>query len=306
MATPSSVKESEFKSFCFLFLYKIKFKIFNAHGSIVNMALIIFTDLDGTLLNQEDYDYKPALPMLEQLKQKGIPVIPVTSKTRAEVEGLRQEIGLTDPFIVENGSAVFIPKDECRFVVSEANPKGNYDLKLFGCTYAEAREGLKAVAGKIGESLRGFGDLSEAEIQSLTGLPLEEVKLAKTREFTEPFVTPRHLPMEKIEQAAANYDFRVLVGDRFSHLIGKNAGKGRAVKWLMETYQAITTEKVVTVGLGNSPNDLEMLETVDIPIVIASRQGVHPGLANKNWQIAPSPGSQGWAEALVDICERWL
>lgn len=269
------------------------------------MALIIFTDLDGTLLNQEDYDYTPALGMLEQLKQKRIPVIPVTSKTRAEVEGLRQEIGLKDPFIVENGSAVFIPKDECRFVVSKASSKGNYYLKLLGCTYAEAREGLRAVAGELGESLRGFGDLSETEIQSLTELPLEEVRLAKTREFTEPFVTPHHLPTEKIERAAAQYNFRVLVGDRFSHLIGNNAGKGRAVRWLMETYQsAAAASKVVTVGLGNSPNDLEMLETVDIPIVIASRKGVHPGLATKGWQIAPSPGSQGWAEAVAGICER--
>jgi mannosyl-3-phosphoglycerate phosphatase len=267
------------------------------------MALIIFTDLDGTLLNQEDYDYTPALGMLEQLKQKRIPVIPVTSKTRAEVEGLRQEIGLKDPFIVENGSAVFIPRGDRRFVFSEANQEDDYYLELLGCTYAEAREGLRAVAGDLGESLRGFGDLSETEIQSLTGLPLEEVKLAKTREFTEPFVTPHHLPTGKIERAAAKYNFRVLVGDRFSHLIGSNAGKGRAVKWLMETYQPAEAEKLVTVGLGNSPNDLEMLETVDIPIVIASRKGVHPGLATKGWQIAPSPGSQGWAEAVAGICE---
>ncbi|MBE9168749.1 HAD-IIB family hydrolase [Pleurocapsales cyanobacterium LEGE 06147] len=267
------------------------------------MTLIIFTDLDGTLLNQEDYDYTPALAMLAQLKQKGIPVIPVTSKTRAEVEGLRQEIGLEDPFIVENGSAVFIPKDEYRFVVSQENQEGDYYLELLGCTYAKAREGLKIVAEDLGESLRGFGDLSAIEIQSLTGLSLEEVKLAKTREFTEPFVTPSHIPMEKIEQTAAKYNFRVLVGDRFSHLIGKSAGKGRAVRWLMENYKSATAKKVVTVGLGNSPNDLEMLETVDIPIVIVSSKGVHPGLTEKGWQIAPSPGSQGWAEAVADICE---
>lgn len=267
------------------------------------MALIIFTDLDGTLLNQEDYDYKPALAMLEQLKQKRIPVIPVTSKTRAEVEGLRQKIGLKDPFIVENGSAIFIPKDDSRFVFPQATQKNDYYLQLLGCTYREARKGLKVLATDLGESLRGFGDLSETEIQSLTGLPLEEVKLAKTREFTEPFVTPHHLPTEKIERVAAKHNFRVLVGDRFSHLIGSSAGKGRAVKWLMKTYQSAEAEKVVMVGLGNSPNDLEMLETVDIPIVIASRQGVHPGLAKKGWQVAPSPGSQGWAEAIADICQ---
>jgi mannosyl-3-phosphoglycerate phosphatase len=83
------------------------------------MAAILFTDLDGTLLNGETYDYQAVLPALETLKQKGIPVIPVTSKTRAEVETLIQTVGITDPFVVENGSAIFIPRDTCPFALPE-------------------------------------------------------------------------------------------------------------------------------------------------------------------------------------------
>jgi mannosyl-3-phosphoglycerate phosphatase len=244
--------------------------------------------------------------MVNKLKAKNIPVIPVTSKTRAEVEGLRQAIGLKDPFIVENGSGIFVPSGDRRFFDSQEIPKKEYQVQILGCTYQEAREGLKTVKRELGEDLQGFGDLTEAEIQSLTGLPLEEVKLAKTREFTEPFVTPRHLPTEKIEQTADQYGFRVLVGDRFSHLLGTRAGKGKAVQWLIQNYQSLNqTESLVTVGLGNSPNDLEMLETVDIPIIIASKKGVHPDLATKGWEVPSSPGSQGWAEAVASICQRF-
>ncbi|MCU0535678.1 MAG: HAD-IIB family hydrolase, partial [Hydrococcus sp. Prado102] len=64
------------------------------------MKFLIFTDLDGTLLNQDDYAYEAAIPVLEKLKTQQIPVVPVTSKTRQEVETLRQEIKLEDPFIV--------------------------------------------------------------------------------------------------------------------------------------------------------------------------------------------------------------
>lgn len=263
------------------------------------MSLIIFTDLDGTLLNQEDYNYQAAVPVLERLKTLQIPVIPVTSKTRSEVEFLRQEIGLSDPFIVENGSGIFIPVDDRRFPIGDRSQSGEYYLQLLGCTYVEARLGLAKVAASLGENLRGFGDLSAAEVEKLTGLPVEEVKLAQAREFTEPFVTPSHFDSETIAKVAATEGFRVLVGDRFSHLIGAGAGKGKAVQWLMKNYRSTESDRqVTTIGLGNSPNDLEMLEAVDIPIVISSRQGVHPGLKDRGWQVPSSPGSQGWAEAI--------
>ncbi len=265
--------------------------------------LFVFTDLDGTLLNQEDYDYQPALPAIAKIKAQNIPIIPVTSKTRAEVAQLCQDIGLTDPFIVENGSGIFIPQEDHRFDTSEATKMGDYYVKTLGCTYIEARAGLKIIQSEVRiNNLKGFGDLAETDIQKLTGLTIKEVRQAKNREFTEPFVTPKDIAPEKIETTAAEYGFRVLIGDRFCHLIGAEAGKGRAVNWLLQQYKStVAPSNITTVGLGNSPNDLEMLEAVDIPIVIGSKKGVHPGLANRNWKVPNSNGSKGWAEAIEDI-----
>ncbi|GAB4230601.1 MAG: mannosyl-3-phosphoglycerate phosphatase-related protein [Stanieria sp.] len=272
------------------------------------VRLIIFTDLDGTLLNQEDYDYRPAIPILNQLNKQQIPVIPVTSKTRSEVEGLRQQIGLSDPFIVENGSGIFIPQSSSNcWKVVETSQINQYHLHCLGCSYTKAREGLNQIAADLGEKLEGFGDFSPEKIQFLTLLPPEEAKLAKQREFTEPFITPKQIDAKIVEDTAAKYGFRVLLGDRFSHLIDAQAGKGKAVRWLMSNYQLLAeNEEVITVGLGNSPNDLEMLEVVDIPIVIASARGVHPGLVSRGWQVASAPGSQGWAKAVTTICEQYL
>ena len=262
--------------------------------------LIIFTDLDGTLLNQDDYRYDAALPMLSKLKEKQIPVIPVTSKTRAEVEVFRKEIGLSDPFIVENGSGIFIPQNDPRFNLADATIQGEYNLKLLGCTYQEARQGLDKVAQTLGKNLQGFGDLSGQEIVNLTGLSLQAANLAKTREFSEPFVTPTNLEANAIEAAVTTNGFKVVVGDRFSHLIGINSGKGKALNWLMENYQS-QGEKIVTVGLGNSPNDLAMLENVEIPLIIPGRAGIHPGLEGRQWKVAPFPGCKGWAAVLEEI-----
>ena len=73
------------------------------------MRLAIFTDLDGTLLDHDTYEWSPARPMLDRIREEGWPLVFVTSKTRAEVEGLRTEMEVDEPFIVENGAAAFFP-----------------------------------------------------------------------------------------------------------------------------------------------------------------------------------------------------
>ena len=47
-------------------------------------AVVVFTDLDGTLMDHDSYDVAPAKPALDALAARSIPVVPVTSKTRAE------------------------------------------------------------------------------------------------------------------------------------------------------------------------------------------------------------------------------
>jgi len=270
--------------------------------------LIIFTDMDGTLLDSEDYSYAPALPMLRRLQAAGIPVIPVTSKTRAEVETFCGALNITDPFIVENGSGVFFPQDYSKFQLPPGEPWQGYHLVQFGCTYAEARTGLAAIAQTLNTELQGFGDLSIIELLQLTGLSELDAHQAKAREFTEPFITPKDIPAADIKQAGSTHGFRIVVGDRFSHLIGHHAGKGIAAQKLTQLYQsALPTETpITTIGLGNSPNDLDMLEVVDIPIIVPGKQGPHPGLVGRNWQVAPAPGPQGWAKVLEQVCDGVL
>jgi mannosyl-3-phosphoglycerate phosphatase len=265
---------------------------------------IIFTDLDGTLLNTETYSYQAALPTLQRLRELQIPVVPVTSKTRAEVEQLRQDIGLMDcPFIVENGSAVYIPRHQSLFQLPEGEEADDYSILLLGCTYVTARAALKAIAMGLGRPLKGFGDWTVEQIAQLTGLTNAAAKQAKAREFTEPFMTPKNVTPDTLRDAVEDMGFRVVIGDRFSHLIGGEAGKGRAVHQLVELYQAALAppQPVTTIGLGNSPNDLDMLENVDHPIVLPGKDGPHPQLADRGWTIAPAPAPEGWQMAVEAV-----
>jgi HAD superfamily hydrolase (TIGR01484 family) len=85
--------------------------------------LIIFTDLDGTLLDYSTYSFEPALPALQLLKERDIPFIICSSKTKKEIEYYRKKIGNNHPFISENGGGIFIPKGYFMFEVQNSyNP----------------------------------------------------------------------------------------------------------------------------------------------------------------------------------------
>jgi mannosyl-3-phosphoglycerate phosphatase len=270
-------------------------------------APIAFTDLDGTLLGQEDYRYDAALPIIDRLKTEAIPLIPVTSKTRGEVADLREAIALSDPFIVENGSGIFIPAGDKRFPIKEGDGQENYRLLQLGTTYPEARGGLRQLELHLGTKLSGFGDLSVTDIQRLTGLPPEDARRAKQRDFSEPFITPQNIPTSQIEKAVRELGWQVVIGDRFSHLIGADAGKGEAVRKLLDSYQKTLGDRpILSIGLGNSPNDLPMLAAVDLAIVLPGKKGIHPGLRGRGWQIAPFPAPEGWAEVLREILDNKL
>jgi mannosyl-3-phosphoglycerate phosphatase len=274
--------------------------------AIVEIAmtpLLLFTDLDGTLLNGEDYRYDAAVPLLNRLQSRQIPVIPVTSKTRSEVESLIQAIGLTGPFVVENGSAIFIPRETCPFPLPAGEDDGPYRVVQLGVAYVMARAGLKAIAQEIGRPLKGFGDLSVEQIQHLTGLAEPDAKQAKQRSFTEPFMTPKNVDSARLTAAVADMGFQVVVGDRFSHLIGPEAGKGRAVEQLVALYRPLLPSgtPLTTVGLGNSPNDIDMLEHTDLAIVLPGPDGPHPRLSDRGWRIAPQPAPEGWVAAVEAV-----
>ena len=150
------------------------------------LQLVIFTDLDGSLLNHEDYSFAAARPSIERIKRAGIPLIITTSKTRLEVERLQEEMGVGEPFIVENGGGIFFPHGYRNLMINKGEWEEDYTLICIGARYSMIRLFLEKIGPRL--DIKGFGDLTVEEISGLTGLSLDRADMAKAREFTEPFI----------------------------------------------------------------------------------------------------------------------
>jgi mannosyl-3-phosphoglycerate phosphatase len=262
--------------------------------------LVIFTDLDGTLLDRDTYSFSPAEPALRLTKIKNIPLVLASSKTRAEIEIYRKRLENDHPFISENGGAVFIPKGYFSFPYPYDRGLKEYSVLELGTSYPQIIEVLESIKKETNIPIRGFSDLSEKEISSLCGLSLEEAELAKKREYDEPFLIDGEekeiaIVKRKIEEKRMNYVW----GGRFHHILGKN-NKGKAVEILKELFEN-QFFSISTVGIGNTPNDLPMLLAVDHPIFLREKNSVSPLIPFKNVTCVEGTGPRVWNEAILSI-----
>lgn len=263
-------------------------------------ATIIFTDLDGTLLHPRTYSYQDAMPALELLREKGIPLVLCSSKTRAEIEAYRKRLGNHHPFIVENGGGIFIPEGYFPFPV-EGEARSGYRVIHLGTPYAEIRRKFLSLRQELKIEVRGFGDMTLDEVASLTGLAKNEAVLAMKREYCEPFVFTG-VADERLFTAIEAAGLRWTQG-RFFHIMG-NHHKGRAVTMLRALFkQAIGP--AITIGLGDGLNDLPFLLVVDRPVLLRQENGSYdPRVKIPGLYRTEEIGPRGWNEAVLKLLQQ--
>ncbi len=246
--------------------------------------VLVFTDLDGTLLDHDNYSFEPALEMLDFLKQNAIALIIATSKTKSEVIELQKALGITAPFIVENGAGIFLPQKE------------GYTMIPLGKLYNETRAAFRSYTKEF--PMRGFADMRVDEIAALTTLSFENAQRASQRDFSEPFILENEEALAKLKKMAEKDGFDIVKGGRFYHLITRGQDKAAAVRKVISHYNDQYNTTFTSIALGDSENDLTMLQNVDVPILVPHPDGSFTPFTAPNLIKAPYPGPKGWNEVL--------
>ncbi|GAB4178967.1 MAG: mannosyl-3-phosphoglycerate phosphatase-related protein [Calditrichia bacterium] len=251
--------------------------------------MIVFTDLDGTLLDLNTYSWQPALPALEGLKKRRIPVVPVSSKTIDEILQITRQLQLSESLIAENGSVILHKGEKV--------------------TLGKTVDELLPVFETLGHHfpIKGFHQLSLEDIINLTGLSADEAKLAQKREFSIPFILTTDSPEESmignLEKQITSYGCRLRRGGRFYHLLG-DTDKGHAIRKYLEIWRKERDiDSIITFGLGDAPNDLDMFYVVDYPIQVEKPGGGYhplPHAPSSLIQIS-GEGPSGWLRAYQKI-----
>lgn len=269
---------------------------------LIHIMLVFITDLDGTLLDSS-YSYEAARPALKVLSDRRIPLVFCTSKTRAEVEVHRSQLGNRHPFIVENGGALYVPKRYFPVCINATVYRDEYAVIEFGSPYQELVECLTGASVESGCSVRGFHQMSVEEISERCNMPIPIAGFASQREYDEPFEILDG-DKSRLMQAILKRKMRCTQGGSFYHILGAN-DKAHCVSLLLHFY-ARNVKNVVSVGLGDGMNDARFLNMVNIPILLESPVFEELQKAVPNGWPASGSGPQAWNAAVLNIIERHL
>ncbi len=259
-------------------------------------SLLVFTDLEGTLLHSHSWDWQPAEAWLARLKESGVPVILSSSKTAAEMAQFQKEMGLEGlPFIAENGAVIQLDADW--------QDDEHFPRLIAGTPQQEIMQILSKLRNAHGFKFTTFSDVDERIISETTGLNATHAALARLQEASETLIwRDSDARMAEFTAMLNSLGLNFMQGARFWHVLDRHGDKAQAVLFLQNKYQQREGKRRVTLGLGDGPNDAPLLDAVDYAVVVKglNREGV--ALKRDDPQRVyhtTGEGPAGWSEGLT-------
>ena len=259
------------------------------------MKNIVFTDLDGTLLGLDTYSAEKVKEHVKKLKEANVPIIFCSSKTWAEQDFYQEFLDLNEPAIVENGSGIIIPvESKLEFSLPSKINRGKKIFSL-GENYDKIVKTIKTCEELSNSNYKYYHNLSIEAIAEITGLHIAAARKAKTRDFSETLFDADLTSdsYNKFEQEIQSHGLQCMPGSRYVTITDIKSNKGTAVSLVVEAYRK-KYKDVKTVGIGDSRNDLEMLEMVDSPYLVKRPDNNWASVDVENLTKIDAVGPDGW------------
>jgi mannosyl-3-phosphoglycerate phosphatase len=256
------------------------------------LPIVVFSDVDSVLRYPRAHSWTDAAKALKRLEWADVPLILCSSQTRAEIEGIQQELGIRHPFVCESGGAAFVPSEYFEFHVQSARDVAGYQAVEFGRSYADVLRTLRRTADRLRVDIVVFSDMSVEEVARECGQPLLQARLAKLREYSERFLVldSDEKTRKRLFGALKSAGLRCIPADRYDQVCGL-ADNSVGVNLLRTLYEQ-ARGPVMAVGLADAMADDTFLDVADRRVIVSDDDSAPGGV-----DVA------GWAEAIVDIVE---
>jgi mannosyl-3-phosphoglycerate phosphatase len=222
------------------------------------------------------------------------------------MEVIQRDLNLHHPFISETGAGLFVPHGYFRDPLVNGRVAQNYQVLDFGKPYHRVAEALHEVARKVDTDVTAFSDMSIQDVAQECGLSLSQARLAKLREYDEPFRILDSEPAiySRMCNGLRRLGLRCFTHEAFHHATGV-ADKTHSVRLLASLYRQAFDGQVLTVGLAKASSETCLLQDVDIPVVVQGNPADSARLGRKvpTARFTDAAGPQGWSDAVLQLID---
>ena len=264
---------------------------------------LVFTALDGAAINFNQDAVQEILPALELLRSRNIPLIATSMQSAEEVIPVIQALDLADPFIVENGGAIYVPDGSLKMEFKHNKRVQNCRVIELATSRREIRRKLAAVRRQGDFKIEEFSELSPDRASDWGDLSPEQIRAAQTREYGEMVAfRGENGDLQRFQAEIEQQQMRLMRSDDY-YLISGDHDEGSAVRLLLQLYrEAHPDVPVMSVGLSDSYLGSAMLHAVDIPILVRQEDGrFDEQVGRYGMKFTRNPGPVGWNQAVIAI-----
>ena len=258
--------------------------------------IIIFTDLDGSLLNKDTFRFDEIEDYFRKLISIGIKIIPNSSKTESELLDFNKEYNLNLSFIAENGSSInglnLIHKNLPQTILMSRTVDIIYEI--FN----------KYIPYDLKQKIILISKLDTNKQENIFGLPLNKIKLAMDRKHSIP-IQFKGSEVEKNEfiKRINNAGLTVQTGGRIMNICDK-VNKSKAIAKTLELISNEIQNEIITIGVGDNQNDMDMLKVTDYSCLVKN-DNFDSSLINIDNLIKSSePSPLGWADVIKTAIQK--
>ena len=259
----------------------------------MNNNVLIFTDLDGSLLDKKKFHFTKAKKYIRELISKDVLIIPNTSKTENEIKLFLKELNLKLPFISENGSEIhninLIKKKFPKRITLARTKKIIY--KIF------EKNTDKTILDKCDFIYK----MSKRNQTKVLGLKGKKLQASLKRKFTFPFIFRGSLAQKNSLLSNSNkLGISIQEGGRVMNL-GDKVNKGLALRKVIKILKNNKKNNLSTIAVGDNANDLSMLKTSNYPCIISNKS---IKINNRNKIFTNRPAPMGWVTVVKKAIDK--
>ena len=259
------------------------------------LSVLIFTDLDGSLLDRDTFKFDVIKDYIKNLIEDGIYIIPNSSKTDSEILNFNQKLGEALPYITENGSAIkglnLINKDLPKELVLSRER-----TELINIFEKEVPEHLKI-------KCKWLSKMNKDSQQKILGLVDSDLVKALDRKYTIPFVFNGNKNDKKELFKISKFKGLTLEEGGRVISLGDKVNKAKAMQIFIRFFKK-NNENIKTIAVGDNYNDLDMLKISDYPCLVFNDQFRLDQIFIDNLISTNKPSPEGWADVIKMAMEK--